>query len=205
MFPDFWTSDLVFRRMVVQLRRMAFLSKIYSPRGVDFFPPISKSSMGTPLFYFISWVYIYWITSVKTFAKIWVQVLFGWNDLKGSVTLPNFLSNLSCNGWKCSVASWQGLVFGSCYTVQFSQQLVSQGSSEPKNKKCLKLQDKLLEGWYTVQWRCQLLQSVAKSRAEFYFETTHVTMCNSPATCLATALRDKLLRKLQCNRALRNV
>ena len=53
----------------------------------------------------------------------------------------------------------------------------------------------------TVQWCCQLLQSVVKSRAEFYFvqrfaqrkdcETTHVTLCNSPATCLATALRDK--------------
>ena len=27
-------------------------------------------------------------------------------------------------------------------------------------------------------------------------ETTHVTLCNSPATCLAIALRDKLLRKL---------
>ena len=57
-----------------------------------------------------------------------------------------------------------------------------------------------------MQWCCQLVQSVAKSRAEFYFvqrsaqqkncETTHVTLCNSPATCLATALRDKLLRKL---------
>ena len=57
-----------------------------------------------------------------------------------------------------------------------------------------------------MQWRCQLLQSVAKSRPEFYFvqrfaqrkncETTHVTLCNSPATCLATALRDKLLRTL---------
>ena len=52
----------------------------------------------------------------------------------------------------------------------------------------------------TVQWFCELLQSVAKSRAEFYFvqhfaqqkncETTHVILCHSPA------LRDKLLRKL---------
>ena len=81
MFTDFWTSDLVFRRMVVHLRRMAFLNIIYSPREVGFCPPISKSSVGTPLFYFISWVYIYWITSVQTFTKIWVQVLFGWNDL----------------------------------------------------------------------------------------------------------------------------
>ena len=73
-------------------------------------------------------------------------------------------------------------------------------------KIAVKLRDKLLEGWYTVQWCCQFLLSVAKSRAEFYFvqrfaqqkhcETTHVTLCNSPATCLATALRDKLLRKL---------
>ena len=57
-----------------------------------------------------------------------------------------------------------------------------------------------------MQWCCQLLQSLAKSRAEFYFvqrfaqqkhcETTHVTLCNSPATCLAMALRDELLRKL---------
>ena len=57
-----------------------------------------------------------------------------------------------------------------------------------------------------MQWLCQLLQSVAKSRAEFYFvqrfaqqkncETTHVTLCNSPANFLAVPLRDKLLRKL---------
>ena len=57
MFPDFWTSDLVFRRMVVQLLRMAFLNKIYSPRRVDFGAPISKSSLGTPpppfLFHFL--------------------------------------------------------------------------------------------------------------------------------------------------------
>ena len=73
-------------------------------------------------------------------------------------------------------------------------------------KNAVKLRDKLLEGWYTVQWYCQLLQSVAKSRVEFYSvqrfaqhkncEATHVTLCNSPATCLATALRDELLRKL---------
>ena len=59
MFPDFSTSDLVFRRMVVQLRRMAFLNKIYSPRGVDFCPPISKSSVGTPFFIsFLGFTYI---------------------------------------------------------------------------------------------------------------------------------------------------
>ena len=32
--------------MVVQLRHMAFLNKIYSPRGVDFYLSISKSSVG---------------------------------------------------------------------------------------------------------------------------------------------------------------
>ena len=48
---------------------------------MNFCPPISKSSVGTPIFYFISWVYIYRITSVQTFSKIWVQNLFGWNDL----------------------------------------------------------------------------------------------------------------------------
>ena len=102
MFPDFWTSDLVFRRMVVQLRRMAFLNKMYSPRGKDFCPPISKSSVGTPLFYFISWVYIYWITSVQTFTKIWVQVLFGWNDIKFSCSLANHIFSSSSSFWTLS-------------------------------------------------------------------------------------------------------
>ena len=103
----------------------------------------------------------------------------------GPVTLCNFLSNLSRNAplnEKQEVCA--------CALV----------------KTAVKLRDKLLEGWYTVQWCCQLLQSVAISRAEFCFvqrfaqqkncDTTHVTLCNSPATCLATALRDKLLRKL---------
>ena len=59
MLPDFWTSDLVFRRMVVQWHRMAFLNKIYSPRGVDFCPPISKSSVETPfLISFLGFTYI---------------------------------------------------------------------------------------------------------------------------------------------------
>ena len=45
--------------MVVQLRRMAFLDKIYSPRGVDFCPPISKSDVGTPHFIsFLEFTYI---------------------------------------------------------------------------------------------------------------------------------------------------
>ena len=70
--------------MVVQLRRVGLLNKIYIPRGVDFCSPISKSSLGTPVFYFVSWVYIYWITSVQTFTEIWMQVLFGWNDLNNN-------------------------------------------------------------------------------------------------------------------------
>ena len=105
----------------------------------------------------------------------------------GPVTLCNFLSNMSRNAPRKEEHE-----VCACTLV----------------KTAVELRDKLLVGWYTVQWHCQLLQSVAKSRAEFYFvqrfaqqnncETTHVTLCNSPATCLATALRDKLrlLRKL---------
>ena len=73
------------------------------------------------------------------FAEVWC-----W----GPVTLCNFLSKLSRNA--------------------------------PRNKKqevcacalvktAVKMRDKLLEGWYIVQWCCQLLQYVAKSRAEFYW------------------------------------
>ena len=49
MFPDFWTFDLVFRRMVVQLRRTAFINKNIAPEGWTFTPLISISSVGTPL------------------------------------------------------------------------------------------------------------------------------------------------------------
>ena len=103
----------------------------------------------------------------------------------GPVTLWNFLSNLSRNAPRK-----ENREVYACTLV----------------KTAVKLRDKLLEGWYTVQWLCQLLQFVAKSRAEFYFvqrfaqqkncETTHVTLCNSPANFLAVPLRDKLLRKL---------
>ena len=67
----------------------------------------------------------------------WVGLLEigGWiNFPKGPVTLRNFLSNLSRNGWKFSVASCRGLVLKPCYTVQSSQQLVSQCSYERKTK-----------------------------------------------------------------------
>ena len=103
----------------------------------------------------------------------------------GPVTLRNFLSNLSRNASRNEKQE-----VCACALV----------------KTAVKLRDKLLEGWYTVQWCCQLLQSVAKSRTEFYFvqrfaqqnncETTHVTLCNSPATCLSMPLQDKLLRKV---------
>ena len=56
---NFWTSDLVFWRMVVQLHCMAFLNKMYSPRGVNFCPSISKSSGGPPFFIsFLGFTYI---------------------------------------------------------------------------------------------------------------------------------------------------
>ena len=45
--------------MVVQLRRMAFLNKIYCSRGWTFAAPISKSNVGTPLFIsFLRFTYI---------------------------------------------------------------------------------------------------------------------------------------------------
>ena len=45
--------------MVVQLRCMAFLNKIYSPRSVEFCPSISESSVGTPFFIsFLGFTYI---------------------------------------------------------------------------------------------------------------------------------------------------
>ena len=103
----------------------------------------------------------------------------------GPVTLCNFLSNLSRN-------------------VPRNEK--QKGCACALVKTAIKLQDKLLEGWYTVQWCCQLLQSITKSRTEFHFvqrfaqqkncKTTHVTLCNSPATCLTMPLLDKFLRKL---------
>ena len=58
-----------------------------------------------------------------------------------------------------------------------------------------------------MQWHCKMLQCVEKSISEFYFvqrfvqqkncETTPVTLCNPPATCFATPLREKLTIKLQ--------
>ena len=76
--------------------------------------------------------------------------------------------------------------------------------------------DKLLEGCYTVQRRLKVSAIVTKSRTEFYSvqhcaqqkccETScrgNITPYNSSATCVATVLRDKLLRKLQCNTTLK--
>ena len=45
--------------MEVQLRRIAFINENIVPEEWPFAPPISKSSVGTPVFYFISGVYIY--------------------------------------------------------------------------------------------------------------------------------------------------
>ena len=82
-------------------------------------------------------------------------------------------------------------------------------------KTVVKLRDKLMERWYTVQWCCQLLQSVAKSRAEFYFvqrfaqqkncETTHVTLqfsSNLSRNGIARQVSEKIA---QCNRALSEI
>ena len=72
-------------------------------------------------------------------AKVWCL---------GPVTLCNFLSNLPRTAPRNEKQE-----VGACAL----------------DKTAVKLRDKLLEGWYTVQWCCQLLQSFAKSRAEFYF------------------------------------
>ena len=66
----------------------------------------------------------------------------------GPVTLSNFLNNLSRNAPRNEKQE-----VCACALV----------------KTAVKLWHKLLEGWYTVQWCNQLLQSVAKSRDEFYF------------------------------------
>ena len=59
MFPDFWTSNLVSQRMVVQLRRIAFINKNIAPERLTFAPLISISSVGTPLFIlFLGFTYI---------------------------------------------------------------------------------------------------------------------------------------------------
>ena len=59
MFLDFWTSGLLFRRMVVQLRRMAFINKNIASEGWTFAHLISRSSIGTPLFIsFLGFTYI---------------------------------------------------------------------------------------------------------------------------------------------------
>ena len=153
--------------------------------------------------------------------------------------LPPTLSHLLAPAphFQCSSAV---LHLRPCYTTQFSQQLVSQSlkvaeiwcwgpvtlcnflsnlsRNAPRNEKqevcaCALVKTAVkLEGWYTVQWCCQLLQSVAKSRTEFYFvqrfaqqkiaRQPMLTLSNSPATCLAMALRRQVAEKIaQCNRA----
>ena len=64
-----------------------------------------------------------------------------------------------------------------------------------------------------MQWCCQLLQSIAKSRAEFYFvqclaqqkncETTHVTLQFSSNLSRNSIARQVAEKIAQCNRALR--
>ena len=112
----------------------------------------------------------------------------------GPVTLCNFLSNLSCNAPRNE-----------------KQEVCACALVEP----AVKLRDKFLEGWYTVQWCCQLLQSVAKSRAEFYFvqrfaqqkncETTHVTLQlsrNLSRNAIARQVAEKIA---QCSRAFKHM
>ena len=46
-------------------------------------------------------------------------------------------------------------------------------------------------------WKVEPSSTSKKIAQQKNCKTTHVTLCNSPATCLATALRDKLPRKLR--------
>ena len=141
-------------------------------------------------------------------------------SIKAMLHCANFLSNLSRYAWNIALQAAEVWCLGPATLCNFLSNLSRNAPRNEKQEVCacalvktaVKLRDKLLEGWYTVQWCCQLLQFVAKSRTEFFFvqrfaqqkncEATIVTLCNSPATCLATALRDKLLRKLHSvNRA----
>ena len=110
-----------------------------------------------------------------------VAVVWCW----GPVTLCNFLINLSRNAPRNEKQEVCACVFV---------------------KTAVKLRDKLLEGWYTVQWCCQLLQSVAKSRAEFYFgirTTLRATKELRDSPCYTMQFSSNLSpnASVQCNRA----
>ena len=102
----------------------------------------------------------------------------GWKaDVSSASQLSEVKGNLSRNGWKFSVASCWSSSWGPVTLCNFLSNLSRNAPRNEKQEVCacalviiaVKLRNKLLEGWYTVQWCCQLLQSVAKSRAEFYF------------------------------------
>ena len=139
---------------------------------------------------------------------------------KGSVKLRNFLSNLSRNGWQCSVASCRGSVcyWGHVTLCNFCSNLSRNAPRNEKQEVCacahakaaVKLRDNLLEGWYTVRWCCQLLQSFAKRRTEFYFvqlfaqqkiarQPTGQFSSNLSRNGIARQVAEKIA---QCNRAL---
>ena len=93
---------------------------------------------------------------------------------KGPVTLRNFLSNLSRNGWKCSVASCRGLVLKPRCIVQFSQQLVSQCYSEWKTTNCRKIARQVAEGVI----HCAMVLSIAATDLLWKVELSS-TSCNA--------------------------
>ena len=78
-----------------------------------------------------------------------------------------------------------------------------------------KLRGKLLEGWYTVQWHCKLLQCVAKSRPELYFMqrcAQQKTLRDNPCYTVQSSsnlFRNGVARQVaekiaQCNSTLKN-
>ena len=80
-FSRFLNIRFGIRRMVVQLRRMAFLNKNIDPEGWIFFPLISISSVGTPLILHIWGLHILNYKWINFYQNLSVGSI-GWNDLK---------------------------------------------------------------------------------------------------------------------------
>ena len=117
-FTSIWKTGL----RVVKINKIAF--KILTFSATELFQEIK-------CWLDLAWRVDYTLSAISCVVYLLGEISF---PFKGTVTLRNFLSNLSGNGWKFSVASCRGLVFRPCYTTQFSQQLVSQCFSESKTR-----------------------------------------------------------------------
>ena len=156
--------------------------------------------------------YFYTLT-IKKCIPVWWSVLFcPFQELnKGAVTLRNFLGNLSRNTVAMKVAE-KIIALSHCNFLQQLATFWAEVSWEPESRWRIsenahaltanvtrKLQQKLLEGWNTVQWRWKLLQCVAKSRLEFYFVQRSVQqkkLRDDP--CYTVQFTSNLCRKRRC-------